>query len=191
MINTSTTSLVVELDGIAQSIAQHVVRASEILTELRRRKVHHPFMTSSLLRHHKGITDGLLSPTAVVALGGNSVLISAIKSLPISQQEHLASGAGVDVIEMTPEGNLVTVTRPIMELSAPALERVFGEFGLRSLAEQTALFGNGTDRTRINGIIVDRSEVELVFGRKRVKPNDLIAPLKALGYELKKSETAQ
>lgn len=185
--NKSTTDLQSELDKIAQNLAEHVARASDILTELRNRKVFHPFMRTSILRHHAAISNGTLSPTAVIALGGNLHLIEAIKPLPTAHQEAFANGDGVDIAEMKPDGEIVTITRPIVELSASALKRVFGPNGVRSISEQKALMGNRQDRTRIDGIIVDKDQPALIFGRKRVRPHELIGPLKALGYELKKT----
>lgn len=185
-----TAEIQIELSEIAGGIAAKVIRASQLLSELQRRKIFHPFMRTSILRHHRGISDGKLSAMAVLTLGGNMPLISAIKALSIEMQERLASGVAVDVAEMTPEGKVITVSRPIIELSGSALERVFGSKGVRSLTEQAKLLGKEPDRKKVNGIMVDKDEIALIFGRMHVRPNDLIAPLKALGYDLKKKPVA-
>lgn len=82
----------------------------------------------------------------------------------------------------------VVERRHITHLAQSTLERVFGENGIRSVEEQRKDLGAKPNRERVGGIIVDHDETALVISRKHIKPNELIAPLKALGFKLVRIE---
>lgn len=184
--NISTADLRAELDQIVDDTAEWMERAAAILVELRARKESHPLMHSNVLRFFKGIAGGSLSSKAVLAVGGNRNLVRALHGLPLGEQDAIATERPVQVVEISPEGKHVIVDRTITTLSQSALDRVFGEKGLRSIEEQKQMLGQETHKERISGFLVDRKASVIVFGNKRVTPFDLIAPLKALGYRIEK-----
>jgi len=184
--NTSTEDIRSELDQIVSDTAEWLHRAAVLLVELRKRREKHPLMSSNTLRHFKLIADGKLDAAAALAVGGNRNLVRALSRLPFAEQLPYATQRTVQVVEHTADGREDLADRHITHLSQDALDRVFSEDGLRSIEEQREMIGKPPNRERVEGIIVDHDEKSIVVSRHHLRPRDLIKPLKALGYELRR-----
>lgn len=184
--NVTTAAIRAELDQIVKDTAEWMERASVLLVELRRRGEDHPLMHSNVLRAFKGIAERKLSAEAVLAVGGNANIVRALEKLPLDQQAGYAKDCPVPVVEVSPEGKHVTAYRKLQSLGPSVIDRVFGPDGLRSIEEQKAMLAAPSNRIRVDGILIDTSERRIIIARKHISPADLIGPLKALGYELRR-----
>lgn len=186
--NTSTSDIRSELDQIISDTSEWMQRASELLIELRNRGEKHPLMSSNTLRHFKLIGGGKLDPAAALAVGGNRNLVRALARMPRGEQYGYATDKTIQVVERLPDGSDVTEFRQITHLSQSALDRVFGEKGLRSLSEQRKLLGSPPNRKRVGEMIVDLDQKVIIIGRRKISAKNLKEPLKALGYALKRDD---
>lgn len=189
--NTSTADIRAELDQIVSDTAEWMQRAAVLLVELRRRKERHPLMSSNTLRHFVLIADGKLDAAAALAVGGNRNLVRALSAIPLDQQFDYATRRTVEVVERTPDGRDVIEHRHITHLSNPTLDRVFSDGRILSVEEQRQALGAKPNRERVGCVLVDHDESALVISKKHIKPLELVAPLKALGFKLVRIDASE
>ena len=181
----STDGLLSELEGFVELAAEVADRMSVVLKELRRRREKHPFFYHPVLGFFTEIADGKLDSEAAILLGNRS-LIRAVLPLPKSKQKDIAKGAEV-VVALSIDGAVdrpLKDAMPIRRMDASTLRRAFGPSGIRSFEEQSRMLRKEGSVTREGSIKVLHDEHMLQVGMVKIKPEDLSAPLRYLGYKL-------
>jgi hypothetical protein len=180
----SNEALQAEVEQYDELAAAVVERLAHVLKELRARRLPHPFFAHPVLQFWATIADRRLSPKAALALA-NRHTIRAVLPLPHDQQEAIAAGREIDVAVLDSDGEVQVERMTINRMDQRTLRRVFGSDGIRSLADQEAdLRRMALREKRVGCVTVLRDEQKLKIGNQKVGPEDLRAPLAALGYRL-------
>lgn len=110
----------------------------EILVEYEARGAFHPRIGKGVYKHAQAVAAGRLSPIAALVLVGDDNLLSILETLPISEQDDLASGkVSVPVARFDKKaGSVVIDNRTVSELTPSQTAIVFTKGGIRSPEKQ-------------------------------------------------------
>ena len=187
------------LQELYTRLASHVqagetalIEGSKILAELKRRGETHEFMRRGLFKWFEQIDAGTLDASAVIKFAGDDQIISRLVRLPISQQAMIAKTGNVIVAEQAKTGEIIETEKSIIRMDLKQLDRVFGDKGIRTIAQQTKLLKAASAPTPKPAapelVRADaRDGVLVIAGRHHIEPNALIEPLRRLGYKIVKA----
>ena len=175
-----------------QGTAAGIKRACAVLLEIHHRGEHHTYMRSELYKHYKAICDGRLSAEAALGLAGHDAAIEAIMGLPHSVQNRLVMKEKIVPLVTFSGGKFHESTTTLMSVSEKDLPVVFGDGGMRSHAAQREILrdrdkAHAADQApppRIGRVEVDVARRELILGRMKLRPDELIEPLRLLGFKM-------
>lgn len=179
-----------EFDGFTALAVEVVERYSALLAELRKRREPHPFFRHTVLAFYQQIADTQLAPEAAIVLG-NQNMIKAV--LPLTHQDQIAVAYGreVAIARIDSAGKVVSDDVPIQRMDPATMSRAFGPEGIRPVHEQAEMIRSAGRIERHGMITVLRDETVLKIGNQKIKPEELKAPLMALGYSLKLARNAE
>ena len=150
-------------------------------------------------RWFREIAADKLAPAVAFACGDNYPLIQGLMRLPVPAQENIAAGQEIPVAERI-KGEIKEVTKPIWRIDYAEISRVFGDKGVRTIKEQTAMLRAEDAGSISTGLLqegrigIDLQKNTLRFGMMKVDVSELTAPLRKLGFRLvriaSKSEAA-
>jgi hypothetical protein len=182
------------LKTLSSDIEKNIVEMAHVLVELRRRGFTHEYTRSGILRWHRELAAGTLTPKAVITFGGvGTVLRKMTGLLPPEMQDRLAAGEKLDVATYDSEGKIVTEKRTILQLTTRQLDLVFGDKGaIRPIAAQRRILAKRKpegDVRRSKVALNIRADVEtgdLVCGQLRINISEpgFIAALGELGFTI-------
>lgn len=176
-------ALLAEIDGFKFLAVDVVERLSLIMSELRRRRLPHPFFKDRILSFWQSISDQTLAAEAAIILA-NRNMIKAVIPLPRSEQIEVANGREIPVATITPDGHIKSDYIPIHRMDPATLSRAFGPGGIRTVQEQAEIIRAEGRVERIGAITVLRDEQVLKIGNQKIRPEDLRGPLRSLGYKV-------
>jgi len=182
--NMTTEELNTRIQLCATDLQTKVKELAGLLAELRKRGQHHPLMSVPILKDFAAIASGKLSVNAALEFGGNDTLMEQVKQMPVTQQEDLANGGTIAVVEISPQGKQVTVQRKVNQLTNRDLGRVLNKGKVASVAAQKKTLTPAAQLKEVAGLIVDITNQKLQIGGKSVAPMELVKPLKELGFRL-------
>jgi hypothetical protein len=177
----STEQLLVAIDSIRILSVEVVEYLSEVLKELRARRVRHDFFADRILRFWSSIADQSLAAEAAILLA-NQFTIKAILPLPRLDQIAIAKGRVVAVAVMQADGTISSDDLPINRMDAATLRRAFGPEGIRSVYEQADIIRNEgkTDRHGMMTLMLDEHMAKI--GNQKIKLEDMAELLRMAGY---------
>lgn len=127
------------LDILRQSIRgtlEYTIKVARALVELKRRGVNtNEIMSVAISKFYFRIAEGMLLPSLYLRYVGRTWLLSAINTLPISDQKRLDSDPRVDVAIIT-DGKRDTRTVDIADLHEDHRSQVFQHGTIATLAQQ-------------------------------------------------------
>jgi hypothetical protein len=167
-----------------------LIEGSRLLAELHRRGEYHPLMRDGLFRWFKEIDEEILDASAVVKFAGQNDILKKLIRTPLSQQIKIAETGKIMVAEQDKAGNIIEAEKPILTIPTKQLDRVFGDKGIRTVAQQTKLLKAAPPPkpATIELVRADAANGVLVIaGRHNIEPNALIEPLRRLGFKLVKA----
>lgn len=126
---------------LAQAIgitAKTLAYLAEIWAELERRGEDLSDLRRGLMSYLPLIAEGRLDPELVVRCAGQAMLLKAASELPLSEQRRLLD-EGIKLIDIGEDGSVIERTKPVEQISAVEVRRVFAGGHLRSPAEQARL----------------------------------------------------
>ena len=178
-----TEELLEEISSFKTLAAEVAERYAALLKELKKRRKHHPFMRHPALSFFEEIAAQELDAEAAINLS-NREMIKAILPLPRGDQKSISHGTPIQVATRNAAGAIVLDEMPITRMDKAHLKRAFGPDGIRPANEQEELLRAEARITRHGAISVLKDEVALKIGNQKIKPEELAAPLLALGYRL-------
>lgn len=181
----TTEELLAALDGIRALSVQVIEYLSDVLKELRKRRVQHDFFNDRILSFWQEISSRQLAAEAAIGLA-NRPMIKAVLPLPLKEQIEVAHGKEIAVATMDGKTEHKTIHR----MDQPTLRRAFGPHGIRSIKAQVEMIRAEGRVERIGMVTVLRDEQVLKIGNQKITPEELRGPLMALGYSLDLSRRA-
>lgn len=187
--NMSVDKLLVLLTNKVNHSVTAIQDAAEILYELHTRGESHPFMREGIFKFYKEIARLELSPKAVMVFAGIPSILNQIKGLPLEQQDAIAMGETVSVVEIDAKGGLTVVEKPVLRLNQKQLERVIQNGCIVPVSEQEKKARAEAAKVPIKTNAVSRIKVDkksklLIFGAMKFSPEDLRDSLRELGFKL-------
>lgn len=181
-----TESLKERLSGLLARTASDLVEMASIVSELDRRGEDLSGLRIGLTGYLRRIAAGTLAPEAVVRFASAPRLLDAVSTLPLTEQQRLASGEPVELAVW--HGDTVD-SRRFDPLSLTTLQQrqVFGDGRIRSVEDQIPLLTHTQTLTRsrqpkrLGKVRADKSRGVLLINRTEVSPGEILSALAELG----------
>lgn len=173
--------LLAELASGLKQTADGLRRLAVVFAELERRGHDLGEFRAGVGRVLPLIASGRLAAEAVVAFAGRPAVWRTLLQLPLAEQQALAAGREVEIIDPSDPDRTVRV--PLSRVPAAALAVVVGEGRIRSAAEQRESLRPRQARAdepapeRRYRPVFDRNAGVVVVGKMRVRLADLLACL--------------
>lgn len=165
-----------------------LIRVCQLLAAKKDRGVDDPLFRHPIFGWYAEVASGKINPEALWVFAGlPQSFIRKLSKMPFSVQIDLATGGKVSVVERTTAGEFKVRHRPVAELSAGALDRVFdddGEF-VHAARQKTMLRRNSAPSYRqARPIPVATSDGNVQIGRWAFTVAELRPVLGKLGYDV-------
>lgn len=82
------------------------------------------------------IARGKLSSEAAIQFAGHKVILNNLLKLELSEQNRLAHGGTLKVVEIYSDGDYEVFDKPLTEIKYEQIKVIFNHYGLRSIEEQ-------------------------------------------------------
>lgn len=169
--NMSTDELHICFDRIIREGGQGTFALCEILVEFEARGEFHPMQGKGIFKHARAIASGKLSPLAVPVIVGDDNLVSIFETLPISEQEDIASGkVSVPVARFDKKaGSVVIDHKSVVELSPGQVNVAFTDGGIRPPEKQKQMVLNKVkeqQKAKVSAIPHKSDLVEIIVNKK-------------------------
>lgn len=161
-----------------------------LLNELRQRSFNHPLMGHPLYRKFDKVASGVLTPKAVLGFAGYPTALELIQNVDTEMQDRLAAGEKVPVVSKDTAGRYVFEQKPVLQMDASTLKRVFGPDGIRSREDQEHMLAAELKQpvkvkvTASIAVIPKKEKIQV--GKTTISLDDMREPLRLLGYKLVK-----
>lgn len=179
-----------ELRRAIQVTAETIAYLGEIWRELDRRGEDLTGYRVGMGRFLPLVAAGQLAPEAVVRFSGRIQLLRAVQLLPLPEQQRLATGSGVTVAVVNPDGSIGERSIPVDSLTGDQLRLAFDGGRIRSVAEQVNMLESArtaakrrsnTPSGRRYRPTLDDTKTLLRVGRMQVPVVEVLAVLRAAG----------
>lgn len=169
--------------------AQHLQRLASIVAELERRGEDLSELKVGMLGYLRRIAAGQLHPDAVVRYLDYPMLLNRVATLPVTDQERLATGEPIKLVVWR-EGKTETRMMDPIKLTRDQVSQVFGPGAIRDEVGQIAVLESRFARpeqhakpTTTGKCRADRKTGTVRVGRYVVPASDLVAALADLRDE--------
>ncbi|WP_406850120.1 hypothetical protein [Chromobacterium phragmitis] len=177
--NLSTQMLREELARSVELTARHLMRLATIWAELERRGEDLSDLRIGLATFLPQIAARQLSADAVIRFAGQKLLLNAVATLPLPEQERLARGGSVKLLSYDGHGEAVAVDVPAHALSAQQIRQVFDLGKMRTIDEQRPrLIRPPAPRKNADitaDVHYDRQTGLVQIGRRRVPISEILS----------------
>ncbi|MDG1315019.1 MAG: hypothetical protein P8P29_05790 [Flavobacteriaceae bacterium] len=186
----TTNNLFAEIANIKIQEAAGITRICQILSELVERKTNHPLLNNPITRWFREINSEKLHPEFAMAFCSQPMLIKSVIGLKLSQQQHLAAGGKISMVELDASYELKTVEKELTRFSATDIRTVFNFGKIRSIKSQEQKLQeklkniSKTETPKLSRVRSDTEKNCLLISGKDIKIGELKEPLKAIGFKL-------
>ncbi|OVE49471.1 hypothetical protein [Chromobacterium violaceum] len=188
--NLSTQTLREELARSVELTARHLMRLATIWSELERRGEDLSDLRVGLAAFLPQIAARQLSADAVIRFAGQKLLLNAVATLPLAEQERLARGGSVQLLSYDGHGDAVVVDVAAHALSAQQIRQVFDFGKIRSIDEQRPrLMRPAPPKKKAisTDVRYDRQTGLVQIGRRRVPIAEILAAVSREHNEIQES----
>lgn len=180
------------LDGLVDELADKVAHAFSVLAELDRRGERHPLMSRGIFRWFREVDTGRLHPQALLGARAVSPVVKVLMQMPLERQRAITVGdEKVSIARFDADNSVVIRQEPFRLLSNDDLDLAFKggkprpEHGQRIVLARKAGPRKHVSKTK-SRVVADVAKNEIIIGRQRFRPGELIVALQQLGYEVAK-----
>ncbi|WP_145964413.1 hypothetical protein [Chromobacterium phragmitis] len=193
--NLSTQMLREELARSVELTARHLMRLATIWAELERRGEDLSDLRVGLAAFLPQIAARQLSADAVIRFAGQKLLLNAVATLPLPEQERLARGGSVQLLSYDGHGETVVVDVPAHALSTQQVRQVFDLGKVRSIDEQRPRLMRPAPPKKKADITTDvrydRQTGLVQIGRRRVPIAEILAAVSREHREAQESSSEE
>ena len=193
--NLSTQMLREELARSVELTARHLMRLATIWAELERRGENLSDLRIGLAAFLPQIAAGQLSADAVIRFAGQKLLLNAVATLPLPEQERLARGGAVQLLSYDGHGEAVAIDVAAHTLSGQQIRQVFDFGKIRTIDEQRPRLlrpapPKNKAKSDATEVRYDRQTGLVQIGRRRVPIAEILAAVSREHNEVQESSGA-